>query len=93
MVTMIKIRLTGTRDELTRAISLTREVYNVVSKSKAHKEKPDSLAWSIRINAEIKPTDAIPALTMTSAVPDEQAEHKLDDLIEARMGDEGKSQS
>jgi len=56
---MLKIRLTGTRDELTRAISITREGYNVVARSKPHKANADSPTWSIYIHAEIKPNDAV----------------------------------
>ncbi len=55
---MIKIRLTGTRDELTRAFAITRQGYKVVSRSKPHKAKSDVPTWSISINAEIKPLDA-----------------------------------
>jgi len=54
---MIKIRLTGTREELTRALSVMRQSYNVLSRSKAHKQKSDSAHWSIKIHAEIKPVD------------------------------------
>jgi hypothetical protein len=51
---MIRIRLTGTRDELTSAFSVIREGYKVLSRSKPHKVQTDTPSWSMYIKAEIK---------------------------------------
>ena len=89
---MIKIRLTGTRDELTRAFAITRQGYKVVSRSKPHKAKSDEPTWSISINAEIKALDAAvkPALSKGQRVRKvKQTERDLDKRSDARMEDEG----
>ena len=51
---MIKIRLTGTQSELTQAIAITRQNYNVLSRSTPRKVKPDSSEWTIAVNADFK---------------------------------------
>lgn len=53
---MIKIRLTGTHEELIKAMSITRKDYNLLSKSKPHQMPTDPLQWRIQIMAELKPS-------------------------------------
>ena len=62
---MIKIRLTGTHEELIKALSITRNDYNLVSKSKPRQMPTDPLQWRIQIKAELKPaaTDVPPSST------------------------------
>jgi len=54
---MIRIHLTGTREEINKAISITREGYTVISRSKPHKAKTDASLWNISLRAEFKATD------------------------------------
>jgi predicted exporter len=55
---MIEIRFTGTRDELNQALSITRNDYKVLAKTKPQQLPTDPLRWSIHIKAELKSNDA-----------------------------------
>ena len=52
---MIKIRITGTHEELSNAMSITPNEYNLLSKSKPRQMPTDPLQWRIQIMTELKP--------------------------------------
>ena len=52
---MIKIRLSGTRDELAEALPVLRDAYNVLSESKIYKDREPSQYYRLYVDVEIKP--------------------------------------
>ncbi len=52
---MIKIRLSGTRDELAEALPVLRDAYNVLSESRLYKDRGQSQYYRLYAEVEIKP--------------------------------------
>lgn len=67
---MVKIRLHGTAEEISRAISVIKENFNVLNKSDAYADRGESRYSRVYIDAELKESKTLQGLVCCDRNPD-----------------------